>query len=100
MFKLTQLVTFREGGDRNPSLLLLSEASKASEVVRSACLPTMLGVYNGGDLIWHVQFESEERWRAWDKACAAKLENLPNVTHVDSVAYEGGPEGAARRGLT
>src|SRR6185295_9727717 len=99
MFKLTQLVTFREGGDRNPALLVLSEASKASEVVRSACLPTLPGVYNGGDLIWHVQFESEESWRAWDKAYAAKLEYLPNVTHVDNVAYEGGPKKTAKRGL-
>jgi hypothetical protein len=100
MFKLTQLIDFAPGADRQATLTSLREAGAAPQVAKVALLPTREGVYNGGDLIWHVQFAEEKAWRDWAKAQKERLAALPNVTHVESVAYEGGPQRATSPGLT
>ena len=98
MFKLTQLIDIAEGADWKPVTAALEAAGKAAGVANAAVLPTHKGVYNGGNLIWHVQFADEMAWRAWAKANKAPA-TLPGVTHVESVAYQGGPIGVKSPGL-
>lgn len=100
MFKLTQLIDIAEGFDWQPVTASLESAGAADGVVRAAILPTHKGVYNGGNLIWHVQFADEKAWRDWAKAQKQRLASLPGVSHVESVAYQAGPSQATRPGLT
>ena len=99
MFKLTQLIDFKPGADRAPALAALEAAGQSPKVSRAAILPTHQGVYNGGDLIWHVQFKDAKAWRAWKKEQQVRLKKLPGVKHIESVAYEGGPQGRPAKGL-
>ena len=68
-------------------------------MLRARLQPTQPGVWNGGDLVWHVQFLAEGAYRAcirqaeWhkvDRALAAEP-----VSHVDSAAYQQGSLGVA-----
>jgi hypothetical protein len=97
MFKLTKLITAAPGADRDALTAALAEAGAAPEVVRAMLRPTLPGVYNGGDYIWHLQFPDEPAYRAW-QAAADGAESLlcdpKRVAHVDSVAYEGGRSGS------
>jgi hypothetical protein len=67
-------------------------------VVRSVLNPTLPGVYNGGDYIWHLQFADESAFRAWQEGPGRTAETVladPALTaHVDSAAYQGGRSGS------
>ena len=65
MFKLTKLITAADGADRSKLEAVLNGAAKAQGVVRSMLNPTLPGVYNGGDYIWHLQFADEAGYRTW-----------------------------------
>ena len=99
MFKLTQLIDFAAGADRAPALAALADAGKAKQVVQAACLPTHEGVYNGGHLIWHVQFADEPSWRQWTREQKGRLGELPGVIHIEHAAYQAGPLRITRPGL-
>jgi hypothetical protein len=104
MFKLTKLVTANpnSGVDGRARLeaALHAAAQPGGAVVRSMLQPTLPGVYNGGDYIWHLQFADEPAYRAWqaDEAggglADATLADKALVAHVDSAAYEGGRSGS------
>jgi hypothetical protein len=100
MFKLTKLITAAEGADRAKLEAALNGAAKAPSVVRSMLNPTMPGVYNGGDYIWHLQFADEAAYRAWladangGKATDAALNDKAQVKLAESAAYEGGRSGS------
>jgi hypothetical protein len=103
MFKLTKLITLAaDAGDAGRAKLtaaLNAAAKPGGAVARSMLQPTLPGVYNGGDYIWHVQFADEAAYGAWKadaergKAVEALLADTTLVGHVDSVAYEGGRTG-------
>jgi hypothetical protein len=99
MFKLTQLIDFDPKSDRAAALDALRAAGSAAGAARATAIATLPGVHNGGDLIWHVQFETEKAWRAWTRDQKARLANLPGVTQVQSVAYQGGASGAQKPGM-
>jgi hypothetical protein len=106
MFKLTKLVTMTDRADELGRLQLthaLNAAANGNDhVVRSMLEPTLPNVYNGGDYIWHVQFASEGAYLAWKadpaggRSAEFMLADMSLVSHVDSVAYEGGPSGSKR----
>jgi hypothetical protein len=103
MFKLTKLITAAEGADRSILEAALNEAAKAQGVVRSMLNPTLPGVYNGGDYIWHLQFADEAAYRGWQgdagKALDAALADPSLVRLAESAAYEGGRSGSKPEGL-
>jgi hypothetical protein len=100
MFKLTTLVTLAPNADRDALTMALTAAGGAATVVRAMLQPTLPGVHNGGDYIWHLQFADEAGYRAWQaddvggEAADAVLTNPALVAHVDSAAYEGGRAGS------
>jgi hypothetical protein len=103
MFKLTKLITAAEGADRSTLEAALNDAAKASGVVRAMLNPTLPGVYNGGDYIWHLQFADEAAYRSWQgnagKALDAALADPSLVKLAESAAYEGGRSGSKPEGL-
>jgi hypothetical protein len=100
MFKLTKLITAAEGADRSKLEAELNNAAKASGVVRAMLNPTLPNVYNGGDYIWHLQFNDEAAYRAWQadaaggKAIDAVIADPAQVRLAESAAYEGGRSGS------
>src|SRR5580704_3397956 len=103
MFKLTRLLYFpndRSVADREAVMQTLREVSGQSPTVRRFMLePTLPGVMNGGNFIWHLQFADEAAYRA----CLAQANWREKVDPLfkdgtfkrfQSVAYEGGIGGA------
>ena len=105
MFKLTKLITAAEGADRSKLEAALNSAANATGVVRSMLNPTYPNVYNGGDYIWHLQFNEEAAYRAWQadpaggKAIDAVIADPSQVKLAESAAYEGGRSGSKPGGL-
>ena len=105
MFKLTKLITAAEGADRAKLEAALNASANNAAVVRSMLNPTMPGVYNGGDYIWHLQFADEAAYRDWQadaaggKAIDAVLNDKAHVKLAESAAYEGGRSGSKPGGL-
>jgi hypothetical protein len=96
VFKSTHLVHFtaqagREARDAVEATLRGIEGCRLVQ-------PTLPGVYNGGHLMAHFQFEDEAHWRARQTQLEAVL-GSPDVGHVDSAAYEGGVGGVREPGL-
>ena len=105
MFKLTKLITLTPDADRAK----YTDAAKAAatpmpEIKRMLLQPTLPGVYNGGDFIWHMQFQDAAAYRACiGKPAWKDIEALlggKDVANVESAAYEGGPSGVKQPGLT
>ena len=103
MFKLTKLITLdpkASAADRQCLAETLRSATRSNQyVLRSRLQLTEMGVWNGGDLIWHVQLTDEAAYRAWVRQSSwheteRALADAP-VFHVDSVAYEQGSIGVA-----
>jgi hypothetical protein len=100
MFKLTKLVTAAPGADRAALTAALSAAGESPLVRRAMLQPTLPGVFNGGDYIWHLQFADEPGYRAWridpkgGRAAESVLADVALVSHVDSAAYRGGRSGS------
>lgn len=100
MFKLTKLITAAEGADRSKLETALNGTAKANGVVRSMLNPTLPNVYNGGDYIWHLQFNDEAAYNAWKadpaggKAADAVIADKSQVKLAESAAYEGGRSGS------
>ena len=105
MFKLTKLITAAEGADRSKLEAALNSAAKAAGVVRAMLNPTYPNVYNGGDYIWHLQFNDEAAYRAWQadaaggKAIDAVIADPAQVRLAESAFYEGGRSGSKPGGL-
>ena len=63
MFKLTKLITANPdaGADGRAKLesVLKAAGQPGGSVKHSMLQPTLPGVYNGGDYIWHLQFADE-----------------------------------------
>ena len=108
MFKLTKLITFRPDADPAArdrlSDALTSFADTSPHVLRARLQPAGEAVQNGGDLIWHVQFDRESaylsaiRSREWSAVDAALTADA--VSHVDSAAYPQGSFEIREPGLT
>ncbi len=103
MFKLTRLLFFpaeRPASERQAVIQKLRDASANSPTVRRFILePTLPGVLNGGDYIWHLQFADKAAYRD----CLAQPHWCEQVDPLfaggalrkyESVAYQGGLSGA------
>ncbi|MBY0509540.1 MAG: Dabb family protein [Rhodospirillaceae bacterium] len=104
MYKLTHLITLKPEADRAAFAVFLNAAVQGSpQVTRALLRPTLPGVYNGGDFIWHLQFKNAAAYRAFltkpHWKAARKLLKTKNVANVESAAYEGGKTGAKRKDL-
>jgi hypothetical protein len=69
-----------------------------SRVARSFVQETLPGVFNGGDLVAHFQFDAEDDWRASRRTIAEHL-GAAAIARVDSAAYAGGSVRVGAPGL-
>jgi len=102
MFKLTRLLYLpadTSAPDRHTITQTLRDASAQSPMVKRYILePTLPGVLNGGDFIWHLQFADEAAYRAClaQPAWREKVDPLfdgGTFRKYESVAYQGGLSG-------
>src|SRR5579885_2835173 len=103
MFKLTRLLFFPtecSAAERQAVTQQLRDAVAQSPMVKRCMLePTLPGVLNGGDFIWHMQFADEAGYRAclaqphWREKVEALFEGK-TFKKYESVAYQGGLSGA------
>ncbi|SRR5579875_576260 len=106
MFKLTRLLFFpadRATAERQAVIQTLRDVSAQSAAVKRFLLePTLPGVLNGGDYIWHLQFADQAAYRAclsqppWRDKVDPLFEG-GTFKKYESVAYEGGLSGANRK---
>ncbi|MEY1677105.1 Dabb family protein [Gordonia sp. ABKF26] len=92
MYEITRLIHLTDPDDPRALDAVVDRvtmAASATEARRTLVSPTLAGVRNGGDLIVHLQFDSEEEWRRgrpdvdWATSGAS-------VARVNSVEYHGG----------
>jgi hypothetical protein len=77
--------------DRDLLLAELRAAAAEAGALRWAVQPTLPGARNGGDILLHLRFASEDHWfRAAEKFAA--LMARPGVTRVNGAGYAGEPE--------
>lgn len=109
MFKLTRLLYFPAdcpAPERQAVVQTLREATRQSPMVKRSMLePTLPGVMNGGDFIWHLQFADEAAYRSClgQNHWREKVDPLfkgGTFKRFQSVAYEGGLSGAKPVKLT
>jgi hypothetical protein len=103
MFKLTRLLYFPSecaAPERQRVTQTLRDASAQSPMVARFMLePTLPGVLNGGDFIWHLQFADQSAYRAclaqphW-RANVEPLFNGGTFKRFESAAYPGELSGA------
>jgi hypothetical protein len=96
MFKSTKLVTFDTAVSTRDRAAVIASLKSAGESHAAAFFvePTLPGVYFGGDIIAHFQFENEAACRVFEPLVCPFLA-APTVSHIDSVEYAGG-KGATR----
>ncbi|MFC9790673.1 Dabb family protein [Rhodococcus sp. NPDC127528] len=100
MFKVTKLIHFREDVDhaaRSRFAERLRGACDAAGARRTLVEPTLAGVRNGGDLIAHLQFDDDRRWRSAESGVVAAVDPAV-VAHVDGVEYVGEAAGGTESG--
>lgn len=90
-FGVTRLLDVVES-ERDCVLSALRDAADRSGALTSLVQPTLPGSRNGGDILVHLRFRSQEDWdtSAFDDALAD-----PAITRVNGVTYQGSP---VRRG--
>jgi len=99
MFKQTQLIQF----NADTSLARCAEVytylqsiSRTTGIVRGFAAPTLPGALNGGDLIWHLQFDDEvayTQFRAGDLWRSVEEMLQPLAANIECVGYVGGDSG-------
>jgi Stress responsive A/B Barrel Domain len=103
MFKLTRLLYFpaeTASAERQAVTQKLRDASSRSPMVKRFLLePTLPGVMNGGDFIWHLQFADEAAYRDCLKQPHWQQQVAPlfaggTFKRFESAAYQGGLSGA------
>lgn len=87
MFKVTRLVHLAEGSTENSGPLSGHIRTAITGAERVLVAPTLPGSRNGGDLLVHAQFATEESWAETEPALDAVLADIA-VSHVDGVDYE------------
>ena len=87
MYSVIRLLDTAEQ-DRDRVLTAVREAADATGAHRRLVEPTLAGVRNGGDVLAHMQFESEAHWRSVADDFSTVLDDRA-VTRVNGAGYTG-----------
>lgn len=90
MYSVTRLLDVTPG-DRDRLLADFSAAAAEAGAVRWVVRPTLPGSRNGGDILAHLRFATEDHW-ARVAGRFTELMTDSAVTRVNGAAYPGGPE--------
>jgi hypothetical protein len=83
MFNVTRLIHTSD-----PDRLLPEVRALAVAADRAVVQPTLPGVRNGGDILMHLRFDTEDQWRSVEVDFAATLTDSA-VTLVNGACYSG-----------
>jgi hypothetical protein len=87
MYSVTRLLDVAE--DERDRVLAAARAAAASTSARHQFVePTLPGVRNGGDILVHLRFGTEDQWRSVETDFAAALTD-PGITRINGVGYSG-----------
>jgi hypothetical protein len=94
MYSVTRLLDVDEV-DRDRVLAAVRAGATATRARHQLVEPTLPGVRNGGDLLVHLRFDTEDQWRSAETDFVASLTD-PAITRVNGACYSGGasPGGA------
>jgi hypothetical protein len=87
MYSVTRLLDVAEA-DRDRLLTSARAAAAATRARHQLVEPTLPGVRNGGDILMHLRFDTEDQWRSVGTDFAATLID-PAITRVNGVCYSG-----------
>jgi hypothetical protein len=105
MYSIIRLIRWRESASESQRADAARHLSQAGSegTVRQFIAPTLPGVRNGGDVIWHVVFGDGARAEAWARGTAWGDTAGPTLdaraAHVDYCAFEHGDGGARQPDL-
>jgi hypothetical protein len=88
MYSVTRLLDVAEV-DRDRVLAAVRAEVTATGARRQLVEPTLPGVRNGGDILVHLRFDTEDQWRSVETDFVASLTD-PAVTRVNGASYSGG----------
>ena len=94
MYSVTRLLDVAEA-DRDRMLGELRVAAVEAGALRWLVQPTLPGSRNGGDILVHLRFATEDHWGCAAKSFAALLTD-PAITRVNGAAYSGEPVSSRR----
>ncbi|PSR69262.1 stress responsive protein [Nocardia sp. MDA0666] len=97
MYKVTRLLHVNGTGDRAAVLRTVTGAADSIPARYGLVAPTLPGARNGGDILVHLQFESESEWSRWRAPIDAATTDS-SIRHVDAAEYVGGSPGQDRTG--
>jgi Stress responsive A/B Barrel Domain len=87
MYSVTRLLDVAEV-DRDRVLTTARAAAAATRARHQLVEPTLPCVRNGGDILVHLRFDTEDQWRSDETDFAATLTD-PAITRVNGVCYPG-----------
>jgi hypothetical protein len=87
MFSVTRLLDVAEQG-RAAVLADVRAAADATGARHRLVEPTLPGARNGGDVLAHLRFDTEEQWRSAAEDFTGAL-NDPRITRVNGASYTG-----------
>jgi Stress responsive A/B Barrel Domain len=89
MYSVTRLLDVTEGG-RHRVLEAVRAGADGSDARHRIVEPTLAGARNGGDILVHLRFDSEDQWRVAERDFAAILDDAA-ITRVNGACYSGVP---------
>jgi hypothetical protein len=88
MYSVTRLLDVPEAG-RDRVLAAVREGATRTGARHHVVEPTLPGVRNGGDVLVHLRFDTEEQWRSAGRDFATTLTD-PSITGINGACYSGG----------
>ena len=89
MYSVTRLLDVADG-DRDRILKVVRAGADGSGARHRIVEPTLAGARNGGDILVHLRFDSEDQWRFAERDFAAILDDAA-ITRVNGACYSGVP---------
>src|SRR5437868_14014711 len=87
MYSVTRLLDVAED-DRDRVLAAAHTGAATTGARHQLVEPTLPGARNGGDILVHLRFDTEDQWRSVETGFAAALTDSA-VTRVNGAAYPG-----------
>jgi hypothetical protein len=89
MYSVTRLLDVAEA-DRDRVLATMRAGAAATKARYRLVEPTLPGVRNGGDILLHLRFDTEDQWRSVETDFTAALTDSA-ITRVNGACYSGEP---------
>lgn len=90
MYKVTRLLHMTDPDDDMTTAVTVEQVAAAAEAADARHIlsaRTLPGVRNGGNILVHLQFDSETQWTR-HRTAIEEASSGPGIGHVDAVEYE------------